>query len=196
MSIQHLLEDFAPIATTDPAVNSDTSETKLLESFEQGYAAGWDDAIRAKAEERASVSADLARNLQALSFTHHEARSAVLADLSSVLEQIVMKTMPTLIRETLGLQIVDQLTDLARNEPAQTAEIRVSPEDVEVVLSLLPEPPGLSVDVISDDRIAGGQVQIQLGQRERQIDVSDVVQGLSKALDGFVHQSRKEVVYG
>ena len=168
----------------------------FLDAFEQGYKAGWEDAIRAKSEEHSSVSAELARNLQDMSFTLHEAQTAVLADFSQVLEQIVEKTIPPLVHETLGLQIVEQLTELAREQEPIDVKICVSSEDLQTVQALLPENLTFPVGLVTDPKSAPGQCQISFGERERQIDVNDVLDNLSQALAGFVHQSRKEVVNG
>jgi hypothetical protein len=53
----------------------DAVEEAKVASFEQGYKAGWDDAVAAQSEDQTRIRADLARNLQSLSFTYQEARS-------------------------------------------------------------------------------------------------------------------------
>ena len=196
MSIQHLLEDFAPALRAQAEPTEEAESRDFLDAFEQGYKAGWEDAIRAKSEEHNSVSAELARNLQDMSFTLHEAQAAVLADFSQVLEQIVEKTIPLLVHETLGLQIVEQLAELAREQEPIDVKICVSSEDVQTVQALLPENLAFPVGIIEDPKTPPGQCQINFGARERQIDVNDVLDNLSQALAGFVHQSQKEVVNG
>ena len=196
MSIHHLLEDFGGLVQVMNGSPVTASENELLDSFEQGYKAGWEDAVRAKSEERTSISVDLARNLQDLSFTYHEAHAAVLADMAPVFEQIVMKILPQAAQETLGWQIVEQLTELAGGQDPQNGEITVSPNNYEAVAAILPENLPFPVDLIQDASLSEGQSQIRLGSRERQIDLGEVLQGLSQAFAGFVHQSRKEVVNG
>lgn len=58
----------------------DTSalEEARLASYDSGYAAGWEDATAAQSGDQSRIRAELARNLQALSFTYQEARSHVL----------------------------------------------------------------------------------------------------------------------
>lgn len=195
-SIQHLLEDFAPAldARTEPPAEVESKD--MLDTFEQGYKAGWEDAIQAKSDELNSISADLARNLQDMSFTFHEAQAAILADIAPVIEKIVEKTIPPLAREALGLQIIEQLTKLAREQEPTDVEICINPEDHASVEALLPEHLTFPVNVISDNSVPAGQCQIRFGARERQIDVGEALKHLSQALAGFVHQSKKEVVNG
>lgn len=196
MTIHHLLKDFGiPHASSD-IQQTDVAENELLDSFEQGYKAGWEDAVRAKSEERTSISVDLARSLQDLSFTYHEARAAVLADLTPVLEQIVMKIVPKVAQETLGLQIVEQLTELAETEEAQGVTISVSPENQEAVSALLPEKLPFPVNVHERSDLSEGQCEFRFGLRERRIDFDETIQGLSQVMAGLVHETRKEVVNG
>lgn len=196
MSIHHLLEDFGTLIQPLNGVTSSANENDLLDSFEQGYKAGWEDAVRAKTEERTSISTELARNLQDLSFTYHEARTAVLADLAPVLEQIVMKILPQAAHETLGWQIVEQLSDLASGQDQQDVEISVAPANHQAIAAILPENLPFPVNVLSDEKLSDGQSHIRFGTRERRINVDETLQGLSQALASFVHQSRKEVVNG
>lgn len=196
MSIHHLLEDFGGLVQSVGGVSVTANENELLDSFEQGYKAGWEDAVRAKSEERTSISADLARNLQDLSFTYHEAHAAVLADMAPVFEQIVMKILPQAAQETLGWQIIEQLTELVGGQDPQDVEITVSSDNHEAVAAILPENLPFPVSIMRDASLTEGQSHIRFGSRERRIDVGEALQGLSQALAGFVHQSRKEVVNG
>lgn len=196
MSIHHLLEDFAPVVAALTDTPAEVRDNELLDSFEQGYKAGWEDAIRAKSEEQTSISADLARSLQDMSLTFHEARSAVMADIAPVIEQIVCKTIPALARETIGLQIIEQLVDLAEDQEPQNIEILVSPQDLDSVQSIVPDHLTSPATILGDPQVVPGQSRIRFGARERQIDVENVMQNLRQALAGFVHQSQKEVVNG
>lgn len=56
-------------------------EEARLASYEQGFSAGWEDALAAQADDRKQLAADLAHTLQSLSFTYHEARAHILRGL-------------------------------------------------------------------------------------------------------------------
>jgi flagellar M-ring protein FliF len=74
-----VLEDFATLAGPAAQAPSDPApalaDAERLAAYEQGYRAGWDDAVRAEAADQARIGAELARNLQEMSFSFHEARS-------------------------------------------------------------------------------------------------------------------------
>ena len=75
MSIAHLLEDFTLQAGGGQlhVLDEDALEEQRLASFEQGYSAGWEDAVQAQEQSRGQVSAELAKSLEDMSFTYHEA---------------------------------------------------------------------------------------------------------------------------
>ncbi len=193
MSIAHLLEDFGmastPFGGSQPAASDDT---ELLESFEQGYKAGWDDALRAKSEERASITADFARNLHDLSFTYHEARNAVMADIAPVIEQAVMTVLPELSRKSLGAQVVEELKAIAQDNSDTQVLIATAPENYEAVSVLLPNDVTFPVDVVRDAGLGAGQVRFQCGNTERQIDLDEVLSVVSRAFQGFTYEAIKE----
>ena len=53
-------------------------EDEKLAAYDTGYRAGWDDANAAQSDDQTRMKADLARNLQTLGFTYHEARTHIL----------------------------------------------------------------------------------------------------------------------
>ena len=77
MALPFRLETFeaaeAHSASRDRCRSADLEEAKLA-AFEKGYTAGWEDAVAAQDDEVAELRADLGRNLQALSFSYHEAQ--------------------------------------------------------------------------------------------------------------------------
>ncbi|MGX9352333.1 ABC transporter ATP-binding protein [Shimia sp. W99] len=198
MSISHLLEDFGVVTSSgmQSGQSVPANDADLLDSFEQGYKAGWEDAIRAKSEERAGISADFARNLQDLGFTYHEAREAVVAELAPVMEQAVMSVLPDMSRQAIGLQVLEQLNAITRDHSGVPVLITTSPENYEAVSELLPDNVDFPLDVVRDAGLSEGQVRFQFGQGERQIDMDEVLSIVSRAFAGFTHQSQKEITHG
>lgn len=190
MSIQHLLEDFAD-GLTETSPTSEQEDTELLESFEQGYKAGWEDAVRAKSEEKTHVSAELARNLEDLSFTYHEAHAAILAEIAPVVEQAVMAVVPEIARAGFGMQVSAEITRLASQDSSGEVLLRVAAEDLDAVEDLLPNPASMPTRVEIDENLMAGQAQLAFGHRERRIDVAEIVASVGEAFSGLVQQAQK-----
>jgi flagellar assembly protein FliH len=200
MRLQDFLEDFdgTPPVSILPqkSMSDDEVETLKLAAFEEGYRAGWDDAIKAQSDDRTRISSDFAQNLQDLSFTYHEAYSQVLNAMNPLLEDIVRSVLPKIAHEALGLHILDQLKAHSRTIGELGVEIVVSPENVEAVTGLMGQDFGFPLRVSEDDTMAAGQADIRFGESEQQIDLSEVLINVGAALQGFMHENRKKVVNG
>lgn len=199
MSISHLFEDFGGINAPAPepiAAPDEGNEDEMLESFEQGYKAGWDDAISAKSEEHASVSAALAGRLNDLSFTYHEAREAILADLAPTVEKAIMTVLPELARQAVGALAVEQLHKIIRENSETPVVLSTAPDCYQPVIDVMPEDKKLPVEVVRDESLAEGQVRFEFAQRERLIDLSEVLEAVAGAMTAFTHETRKEAQNG
>ncbi|MEC8016664.1 MAG: hypothetical protein VX203_11555 [Pseudomonadota bacterium] len=199
MSISHLFEDFGGIRAPEPepvAAQDEGNEDDMLESFEQGYKAGWDDAISAKSEEHASVSAALASKLNDLSFTYHEAREAILADLAPTVEKAIMTVLPEVARQAVGALAVEQLNQIVRENSETPVVLSTAPDCYQPVIDVMPEDQQFPVEVVRDESLAEGQVRFEFAQRERLIDLSEVLEAVGEAMAAFKHETRKEAQNG
>lgn len=198
MSISHLLEDFgraASPATPEPMTEEDL-ETLRLEAFENGYKAGWDDSLKAQAEDAMRIRDDFARNLQDLSFTYHEAHSHVMQSVTGLLEDIVALVLPEAMRKTLGLRVVEQLTEMAEIAGAQEVEIVSAPSDLLLIQSFLETEAGFPVTATADDTLAEGQVFLRMSGQERQIDLDPVIAGIRDAVETLLQETERSVRHG
>ncbi|MBO9473779.1 MULTISPECIES: hypothetical protein [unclassified Shimia] len=198
MSISHLFEDFGGISEPQPAPIEEVegNEDEMLESFEQGYKAGWDDAISAKSEEHASMSAELARKLQDLSFTYHEAREAIIADMAPTIEKAIMTVLPELARQAIGAMAVEQLNSIVRESSETPVILSAAPDAYQPVIDVMPEKPQLPVEVVRDESLGEGQIRFEFAERERLLDMSEVLATVAEALKAFTHETRKEAQNG
>lgn len=194
MSIAHLLEDFGTARQKSSVVSlSDVDfEEEKLEAFENGYTAGWDDAVKSQSEDQTKVSSDFARNLQDLSFTYHEAHSHVIKAMNPLLQQIVEAVLPEVAHKTIGLRVVEQLREMARGQAGQTVEIRVAPANVAAMEKLIDQELAFPVGVSEDPALGEGQAYMRFGTSERQIDLDEVLAGIGQAVAGFFHETKKE----
>ncbi|KMK68849.1 ABC transporter ATP-binding protein [Puniceibacterium sp. IMCC21224] len=201
MQLVDFLEDFegfrAPLSglatPVGPAIDL---EGEKLESFEEGYRAGWDDAIKAQSDDRTRISSDFAQNLQDLSFTYHEAYSQVLSAMTPLLEEMVNSVLPKFAQNSLGLHILEQLRAKSRDIGALDVEIVVSPQCIEAVKVSLTQDFGFPLQLVEDDSMADGQADIRFGNMEQRIDLSEVLVGVDQALQGFVHENQRKIANG
>ncbi len=210
MSLQLLLEEFseplhgepqsqagqpAPVLVSEtppePAITRDMLEQTRLESYEAGYKAGWDDAVRAEAEEQGRIGAEFARNLQDLGFTFHEARSHVMQALEPLLSGMVERVLPRLVAETLGQTIIDELLPLATVAADTPIEVVVAPQSRPVLEQLLGEGSTVPFTLVEEPTLAPGQVFLRSGKTERHIDFASAIDRIGTAINGLYELNEK-----
>lgn len=186
------LECFDSAEPIQPASAIDTealSEEERLQAFDNGYKDGWDDASRAHAEDQNRISAELAGNLQELSFTYHEARNAVLIEMEGILKGIVTRILPRTMEHSLGQMIVERVREASDVAADIEAEVVVNPVNAHRVASLFEGMIGPPLRVVEEPTLGDGQAFLRLGRSEQKIDLEAVIQGLSDAVSEFFEAS-------
>jgi len=199
MPITHLLEDFSPNLTFSHGFASLTElglEDERLASFEQGYTAGWDDAIRAQTDDQAKVTTALARNLEDLTFTYHEAYAQMLAAVAPVFDAIVRQLLPKILQDSLGAVILEELTQLAEFASGLPIEISSSLDQTAALEQILPPDFPIPVHVLADSTLTECQVFMRVGQQEREINFDALSDRISNSLYAFNYQIQKDLEHG
>lgn len=170
-------------------------ETKLA-SYETGYAAGWEDAMAAQSGEQAQIRADLARNLQGLSFTYHEARDHVLRAVEPLLREVVDKILPKLAQDVLAPTILQFLLPMSEKLAEAPITLVISPAARSAIEAVLEQAAGLPITVVEEPSLSEGQVYLRLGEAESQINLDRATKDISAAVRGFFELPEKERIYG
>lgn len=167
-------------------------EEAKLASYESGYSAGWEDAASAQAEDRARVSSDLARSLQSLSFTYHEARAHILKAVDPLLREVVGRLLPVIARDALAPIVLDALMPLAEELVDAPIVIVLNPAARPAVEDLLAQATGLPLTLQEEPTLGEGQVYLKLGDVEREVNLDRAIAQISAAVRGFFDLSRKD----
>ena len=171
-------------------------EEAKLAAYEQGYKAGWDDAAAAQSEDQTRIRADLARNLQQLSFTYQEARSHILKSIEPLLEEMVNRLLPETARETLAPLVLEQVMPMAEETTDQPVTLVLNPAVRAAVEALIEQATGLPMTIEEEPTLPEGQVYIRLGGTEAQVDLSRVTADIAAAVRGFFSLSREGGTHG
>lgn len=166
-------------------------EEAKLAAYEQGYKAGWDDAAAAQSEDQGRIRADLARNLQQLSFTWQEARAHILKAVEPLLEEMVNRLLPETARETLAPMVLEQVMPMAEDLTDQPVALVLNPAVRPAVEALIEQATGLPMAIEEEPTLPEGQVYIRLGGAEAQVDLSRVTADIAAAVRGFFSLSRE-----
>jgi flagellar assembly protein FliH len=193
------VEDFgaglAPPAET-PLPGPAPAPPAAGEEYERGYQAGWDDCDRQADEARQAIGAELARNLQELGFTFHEARAHVLSGVEPLLTAMVEKILPRIAAATLGASIVEELTAMTEALGDLPVTILVAPASHDLVAGLLAAETALPFTLTVEETLTDQQVFFRLGEHERQLDLGDVTERIAARLAAFADQTERVLKHG
>ncbi len=195
------LEEFEPAAgqiahgARAPAAPTH-DEAALRNAYEQGYAAGWEDAVRASEEENTRISAEFAHNLQDISFSFHEARSHVIRSLTPLISGLVEKIFPELIQNTLAERILQEIEPLASDAADRPIEIALAPQSLKTLEAILPERLAHPFELREEPSLSPGQVWLRSASRERLIDLDSALEKIRNALQAVENANKEEIANG
>ena len=171
-------------------------EDARLAAYETGYSAGWEDAIAAQADDQTRLHADLAQNLEALSFTYHEARGHVLRTLEPLLRDMVAKVLPDTARQALGQIVLDTLRPVAATLAATPVCIVLHPASRVLVEPLLRAKGTFPFTIVEESSLGEMQAYLRLGDTEQRVDLDGVIASIATAVDSFFHIERQGQAHG
>ena len=146
-------------------------EEARLASYEEGYKAGWDDAAAAAEEEGEGLRREALSNLQALSFTFHEARSHLMEGLGPLFDAICDRLLPQLAQAAIGGHLRDTLVPLAGTAMDRPVTLLLNPAARATVEQTLAEGSAPPVDIVEDPSLGAGEVHLRSSTEERRIDL-------------------------
>lgn len=199
MPLTHLYQEFGlkPNGASDGVeINDLELEEQKLEAFENGYQAGWDDAVNAQVTSHTRISSDFEKNLQEMSFSFHEARASLTKSLQPLFSDIVDTLLPSIARKSIGGHVVTQLTEMSKKQLDQSIEITVSPSSIEAIEMLVENTIQEPFIIVGDANLGEGQVYLRVGSEERKIDLDEVVEAVGAALTTFFNSQEQDKSHG
>jgi flagellar assembly protein FliH len=202
MSIAHLLEEFGN--GMDPEMggvglamlSTDAVETARLEAYEEGYKAGWDDAIGANTSEKLQLSADLSQNLRDMAFTYQEAVAHVTRTLGGVFDGMLTHFLPEAAKLALAPKVLEVIAELPLQPDTMPLTIAVAEENLKIMQKVALAVEHESVDVIEDPDLTGGQVSLRFGPQEVAVDFDALLDELREALAATLPTLPEEASHG
>jgi flagellar biosynthesis/type III secretory pathway protein FliH len=179
--------DTAPAfdGTLQPLVEANVVEEAKVASFEQGYSAGWDDAVAAQQGDQSRIHADLARNLQTLSFTFQDARSHVLQAIRPLILEMTNRLLPEVAREALAPTVLEALMPIADELSDAPLTLVLNPAVRPQVEGLVTQATGLPMQIEEEPSLSEGQVYIRFGTTETKVDLAQVTEDIATAVRAF-----------
>ncbi|MFD2741716.1 ABC transporter ATP-binding protein [Sulfitobacter aestuarii] len=198
MSLSHLYKDLGVTETPngENGIMDTALEDAKLQSFEDGYQAGWEDASKAHELEQTHVSAELAQSLQDLSFTYHEALGKLTLATQPLLQLILSKLLPPVLPTTLSAHILEQLNEMLCNQLEKSIHITVAPENLSALKSVFEAQVKQPFNLKADALLSAGQASLRVDTAERVIDLDKLIEDLATAVEAFYFHCKEEDAHG
>lgn len=200
MSIRDMLETFDAATTSStkivPAAADASLEAVRAAAFEAGYASGWDDAKAADDQARNRVQAEFERNVEAISFTYHEAVDRVRSELKTFVEVLLSEFLPDVLPLALREHVRAELLSAAESQIELPVQIVVSPNCRKLVSELAEGDFAVGIEVIEDESLAENQVFVRISGNEKDVNLAPLVSELKFQLRAMTEQTEEVQKHG
>lgn len=169
-------------STTSAALETSLDEVRLA-AFDKGYQDGWEDADRAHQQDQGRIAAELAHNLQALSFTYHEARQATMKDTELLFRGMIESVLPKVLPAALTATVLDRLMDGLEAATQPMVEITVAPDNVARLEEMIGDSVAPPHRICPEPSLGSGQAFLRFEDREERVDLQEILTELETIVE-------------
>ena len=180
------LEDFGSAAAAH-APGRAGSGVKTLDRFDDGYNAGWQDAMDRIEAEQKHVGERLAERLDRMELTQRDANAAALTALEPALRDIFDRLLPRAAERAFLPILLEEVGAVLAGDAGRLT-LHVAPEEEQAISRLL-ERAGHAEDRVSvrpEPTLSISQAHIRWQGQERRVDLEGVLSTLDEALETFI----------
>lgn len=187
MSAPHL-EDFGSQTGRRPSpVAAPGAADAAPSAYEQGYNAGWDDALSQIAEEKGRIGETLAERLSLVEQTRDEAMAQMLRTLEPLLHDVFDKVLPRAVERGF-LRRLMQEAEAVLEETNASLTLLVTPEEVTALEALVSDRQDLSdvVKVKAEPALALSQAILAWEGGQKRLDLQSVMIAMEAAFEDLI----------
>ena len=186
------LENFALAAAVQAHPTPNWNPTAFRkEAFDEGYAAGWDDAVKQTQSDAAKAEAQISAALQTLDFTYFEARHHVLASLRPLIDAMMNSVLPNAAKEALIPLAVAELEALAKKTEAPI-ELRCAAETADRLQAHLATNSSTPARVVVEDTLTDAQIRVCWAEGDWMLDTHAAQTRINEAVTQFFAPDMQE----
>lgn len=195
-SIAHRYADFSsldPNGEQPDPVSVERVEDQKLQSFEEGYQAGWTDAEKNNEAEQKNVTDEILHTLRDMSFTYEEALTRLNRGLHPMFEQMITTLLPQTATAALRAHVIEQLVEMAEMQANAQITLRVSETDLPMLEELINDVVlKLPVSLTTDETLLPHQLFVSIDTVEREVNLDAVCREIVAAMQAFNFHSQPE----
>ena len=200
MTLANFLETFdgreSVSASAKGATETIDVEKEKSQSFDLGYASGWEDAQKSLTEAQQRIEAEFERNIQNLVFTYSEAVDCVRGELKTFIAAIIEGFLPEMVPDLTREHVRNELLKIADDLVEAPVEIVTAPDSKALLENLLEGEFALSIGLVEDATLAPRQVYIRIAEREIEVNVAPMVEALRMQLQAISVSDEDRTING
>lgn len=165
-------------------LDAETAEKLRDAAYEQGYSAGWQDALNQMRDEDAQRRVATFDAFQALTFTYAEARAMAEAQFASIVADFLRRIVPETCVHSLPGRVAQEVRVLLARDMTAPLQVLCAPDSVQLLSPVLADLPGHAmVSLVPEQSYNAAQVTVQGCGQVRSVDLSAVIADLQQALE-------------
>jgi flagellar assembly protein FliH len=198
MASAGLFEEFRQAATPHASEEADTErlEDEKLRSFEQGYGAGWEDAIRAQEQANRMLLDTVEKGIAETQVTRDEVLQDFMQSAMPLFEAMIAAILPQLAQRNFGYKIVEILEKSVSDACDKPVEVVVSRDQENAVRAALADSDLSEVVVRAEPSLGSGQSRLKLGASEKSLNIPEIMTEIEALQNAFIHTMTKEAQDG
>lgn len=193
------LEIFETVQLSSEECVYDAHQAEQLRetAYEQGYGAGWQDALSHMRNEDVLRATAAQEALQALAFGYHEARSALQDDYLRLLANMFDALLPDISGQLLTERVRTEVDALLAQGVPDRLTVHCAAAMRPALEKLFASQPTLKVDLKPVLDCPDAQIMLSISAQERVVDFSGFSNALRDAIDALLLPScQKESAHG
>jgi flagellar biosynthesis/type III secretory pathway protein FliH len=161
------------------------------EEWQEGHAAGYEEARVLFEADAARVSVELVQTLSDMGFGYAEAQADLLNGLVPLCDALIAQFLPEFARQALVPVIRDQLVEVAAAGLDEPLLLSVAPDQIVAISDALAAESHLNFTARSDPSLGAGQALISASHSERLVDLDAVLALAKETLMALVKNSEE-----
>lgn len=166
-------------------------------AFEQGYAAGWQDALEQLRNEDALRQIAAQEAVQAIGFSYSEAHQALAGSFLELLQAILDRVMPEAARLSVQLFLGAELDALFVKHTRPAVQIFCAPGALVALKQVVAASSPTEIELVAEPSFSEAQVSLRIGDQERVINLDDLLDRMRAIVAQDQNwQTTQETAYG
>ena len=193
------LEVFETVQQDQQAILLDPFQAEQMReaAFEQGYAAGWQDALEQLRNEDALRQIAAQEAVQAIGFSYSEAHQALAGSFLELLQAILDRVMPEAARLSVQLFLGAELDALFVKHTRPAVQIFCAPGALVALKQVVAASSPTEIELVAEPSFSEAQVSLRIGDQERVINLDDLLDRMRAIVAQDQNwQTTQETAYG